>query len=107
MSYQVESDVKLVFKDGQCFTMLSGKWIDLFKLDNVAEIRTVLLAIASETVSSPVKGASMPSAEPVVQTGPDLDGYAEQIRKSFQDQADKAQERLEKLTNPNESPTKV
>ena len=104
MAYQVESDVRLVFKDGQCFVELNGKWVDLMKLDRVSEIKTVLWAIASETLSKPSPPSVTTTAEPV-QTGPDLDGYAEQIRKSFQDQADQAQERLTKLTSPHESPT--
>ena len=107
MPIQVESDVKFVFKDGQCFVQLNGQWIDLMKLDNISEMRTVLVAIASEAVSrSLAEPPPAASAEPV-QTGPDLGGYAEQIRKSFQDQADKAQERLNDLTSLNQSATEI
>ena len=107
MPYQIESDIKLVFRDGQALTQLNGQWIDLLKLDTIGEVKTVLFAIASETLSKSM-AEPMPttSAQPVTE-GPDLGGYAEQIRQSFQDQADKAQERLNDLANLHESATKV
>ena len=110
MPIQVESDIKLVFKDGSCFVPLQDQWVDLMKLDSIAEVRTVLVAIASETLSRSMSEPANPAEatllsdniEPVPD-GPDLGGYAEKIRKSFQDTTDRAQDRLNELTNQHRS----
>lgn len=109
-SYRVEADIHVTFRDGQILVPLNGQQIDLMKLDSVAEVHTVMWSMASRELEKQMV-AGRPAVSSTVpmppQEGPDLSGYAEEIRKSFQGQADKAQERLHELTIPaasNENP---
>ena len=109
MTCRVEATVPILFEDGRVVVNVNGQDLDLMKLDTAQEMKTALWAIASDQMFRMASVQPEPPAKlDAVQMGTDLSGdYADQIRKSFQDQADQAQERLRKLTQQNESALKA
>ena len=110
MEYKTTGSIPATFENGKVMVTVSGNQLDLMAVPTMDDMRVILSAVSMEAMAAAMAIAMTPPAPedpsqvdmPAV---PDIsiEGYADQIRQSFQDQATKSQERLQELANLNES----
>lgn len=100
MQYETEGSIPAVFKNGRVLVEVAGNTLDLMEVPSMEDMRVVLTALTVDAVTKSLTTGIQPPKTPVEQKidqGPDLEGYADKIRQSFQEQVDKSQERLDAL----------
>jgi len=110
MEYTTTGSIPAVFENGKVVITVNGGQIDLMAVESMEDMRVVLSALSFEAMTRAMSQAMAPppkeepeSVELPPNPDMDIEGYAEKIRQSFQDQATKAQERLNDLASLNES----
>jgi len=112
MEYSTTGAIRAVFQNGQVIVTVNGQQFDLMAVQSMEDMRVILSAISLDVMTSAMAQLMAPpiaEESDTVDMPPspetNMEGYAEQIRQSFQDQATKSQERLQELASLHENTT--